>query len=102
MESRYERTRMKRPALEAAFDKASGVIPEYCQVCRGPHMGTFEVPAVVLHDDEQLGTCPACDREVGPDGRSALVATSTGIVRRAVFRIRGPRCPNRGRRVSWS
>ncbi len=55
---------MKRPALEAAFSRACGNAPEYCQVCRAPLSEERGFGGVELFDGEQLGTCSACGREV--------------------------------------
>ena len=101
MEPRCERTRMKRPALEAAFDKACGDALDYCQVCRGPLSDKGSTRAVNLYDDEHLGTCSACGREVDPDGLTMLISGSTGTYRRAVFRLRGRRSDARGGDRRW-
>ncbi len=86
---------MKRPALEAAFDKACGDAPEYCQVCRAPLSERRGFGAVELFDGEQLGTCSACGREVDPLGLTTIVSSSRGTFRRPVFRFRGKRNPAR-------
>ncbi len=95
MEPRCERTRMKRPALEAAFDKACGDAPEYCQTCRAPLSEMRGFDAVELFDGEELGTCSACGREVDPDGLTTIVSGPSGTFRRAAFRFRGKRNPAR-------
>ena len=82
---------MKRPALEAAFDRACGDAPEYCQVCRAPLSETRGYGGVELFDGEQLGTCSACGREVDPLGLTTLVCGPSGTFRRAVFRFRQER-----------
>ena len=70
---------MKRPALEAAFDKASGVMREHCQVCRGPLSSRTRAPILVLHEGGEFGACSACGRPVDGEGRSVCTVNDRGV-----------------------